>query len=327
SLHQAAHAAPLTEVQPGSRTRISRTRPTPANNCRARGLPLLPGLPALRELTRWRTWVPAALAAPLSATHWVADRVLRHPALVRLLAHPPLPPGLPEADVHVVRIRHRANARSTDNGDPANLAAGQRDLGPVAFAVRQGRTAPGTAADLAAAAGLHFDVVNRHAEGDPRQRQAVADAGLAARPGRNRVSGLKTVWGRDVRLLAVRVLDQGDAGRPIRIVFDRQHVCGDAVLAVPLEINQAVHLLVPAAAEPDGDQPLVVAAALLLARDEERLFRPVLARVRAVGEVADSRSAGARGCRFVESDAHSSGQWLVVSQQGQQPVFRVKSDH
>src|SRR5262249_24087684 len=137
-----------------SRTRVARARPPPANDRRARGLPLFPGLAALGQLARWRARVPAALAAPFTAAHRVADRVLRHAALVRLLAHPPLPSGLPEADVHVVRVRHRADARPTDNGDPANLPARERELCPVAFAVGQRRAAPGAAADLAAATRL-----------------------------------------------------------------------------------------------------------------------------------------------------------------------------
>src|SRR5262249_52089579 len=196
--------------------------------------------------------------------------------------------------------------RPADDGDAANLAARQGQLGPVALAVGERRAAPGAAADLAAATRLQLHVMDRHAQGGLPERQAVADPRAPVRARRHRVPGLPPLGGEDVGLLAVRVLDEGDPARPVRVVLDREDVGRDAVPPVPLEVDQAVHLLVPAAAEPDGDHALVVPAALLLTRDEQRLLRFVLAGRGAVGEIADGTETAARGGRLVEADAHVS---------------------
>src|SRR5581483_6665914 len=74
----------------------------------------------------------------------------------------------------------------------------------------------------------------------------------------------------------------------------------------PLEVDDAVHPLVPAAAEADADDALVVAAALLLEPLEQRLLGLVDLRVGAVGEVADRTAPAAGGSRVVLADAHGS---------------------
>ena len=58
----------------------------------------------------------------------------------------------------------------------------------------------------------------------------------------------KPVGSQDVSLLAVDVVQQGDAGRAIRIVLDRIDLGRDAVL-VALEVDQPVPPLVAAAAD------------------------------------------------------------------------------
>ena len=89
---------------------------------------------------------------------------------------------------------------------------------------------PAHAADLAAAARLHLDVVDRHAQRDLPQRQAVADARLGLGAAHHVVARLQPVRGEDVRLLAVLVLEQGDAGRAVRVVLDRDDRGRHAVL-------------------------------------------------------------------------------------------------
>src|SRR6516162_10182475 len=73
----------------------------------------------------------------------------------------------------------------------------------------------------------------------------------------------------DVRLDAVFILQQGDAAGAIRIVLYRDDGRPDVVLD-SLEIDLAVHLLVPAGAKPRTDHTLKVAAAFLLGRSNER---------------------------------------------------------
>src|SRR5262249_11975910 len=60
----------------------------------------------------------------------------------------------------------------------------------------------------------------------------------------------------------------------------------------------------PAAAEPSGDDALVVAAALLRLGLQERLLRPVLLAVGQVGEIADRALSASRRRRLVLTNAH-----------------------
>src|SRR5207302_53478 len=94
------------------------------------------------------------------------------------------------------------------------------------------------------------------------------------------------------------VLDQSDTGAAVRVVLDRQDD-GLDVVALPLEVDLAVHPLVAAAAEPGRDDAVVVPPAGLRERREQRSFRTVLARVGAVREVGHAPAPAAGGGRFV----------------------------
>ena len=65
--------------------------------------------------------------------------------------------------------------------------------------------------------------------------------------------------------------DQGDAGRAVRVVLDGVDLAGTPSLCA-LEVDDAVHPLVAAAAVPGGDLALVVAAAVFLSGTVRRLL-------------------------------------------------------
>src|SRR5262249_42646143 len=213
---------------------------------------------------------------------------------------------------HVVGVADRADGRPALGADAAHFAGRQRDLRPAALAGGQRGAGAGAAAELAAAAGLHLQVVDRHTQRDLPQRHAVADARLDLLAALHHVADAQPLGGQDVGPLAVGVLDQGDPGRPVGVVLDAQDGGGHAVLAA-LEVDDAVHLLVAAAAEPRGDDALVVAAAGLLLGDQQALLRLLLALQ--LGEVAHRALAAAGGGRFVVADAHGSSQLSALSSQ------------
>src|SRR5262249_49369023 len=113
---------------------------------------------------------------------------------------------------------------------------------------------------------------------------------------------LEPFRGEDVGLLAVGVLQQRNTGGAVRVVLDGDDRGPDAVLAA-LEVDDAVLPLVAAAAEAGADDALVVAAALLGVRLQQRLLRLLLG-VGQLREVADAALAPAGGRRFVFADAH-----------------------
>src|SRR5882757_3772047 len=105
------------QVQRNLNGRVMRAGFAAADNRLARRFTLLAGLAALGEHAARRTRMPAALAATLTTTHRMIDGVLRGTALMRLAAHPTLTACLAEADIHVIRIAHRADRRPAASRD------------------------------------------------------------------------------------------------------------------------------------------------------------------------------------------------------------------
>src|SRR5258707_1589683 len=114
--------------------------------------------------------------------------------------------------------------------------------------------------------------MNRRAERDVEEGQGVADENVRLRAARDRRADRQAVRGQGVALLAVRVMQQGDAGGAVRIVFDCRHFRRNAVL-VALEVDDAVLLLVSAADESGGDPAAALAAAGLRLPLRQRLLR------------------------------------------------------
>src|SRR5205807_9361725 len=78
--------------------------------------------------------------------------------------------------------------------------------------------------------------------------------------------------GEDVALLTVAIVNEGDTRTAVRVVLDGRDPTRNADLA-PLEVDDAVQLLVTAAAMTDGDASPHVAAAVLLEVLDQRLLR------------------------------------------------------
>ena len=104
----------------------------------------------------------------------------------------------------------------------------------------------------------------------------------------------------DVALLAVRILDERDARGAVRIVLDLLHRADDAEL-VALEVDDAVLALVTAADAAHRDVAVIVAAAALLERLEQRLLGR---RARDLGEIRDRAEARALGDRLELTNSH-----------------------
>jgi hypothetical protein len=134
--------------------------------------------------------------------------------------------------------------------------------------------------------------VHHGAQGDLAQRERVAHfgchAGAAAQQG---LAHLQAVRREDVTLLAIGVSEQGDACAAVRIVLDRLHRSGNAVL-VALEVDVAVALLVTTADVAHGHLALVVAATALGAASGQGFLRHVGGDALEVGDHAVARACG-----------------------------------
>src|SRR5262245_13813469 len=132
-------------------------------------------LAALRQHAARRARVTAAGGAAFAAAHRVVDRVLRRAAHLRAVAHVALAAGLAQADVLVVGVADAADRRAARDADLAQLARGELDDRVLALARGELRDRAGRAAQLAALARTHLDVVHLEADRDLRQRERVAD--------------------------------------------------------------------------------------------------------------------------------------------------------
>jgi hypothetical protein len=104
----------------------------------------------------------------------------------------------------------------------------------------------------------------------------------------------------DVALEAVRVMQQRDASRTVRVVLDRGDLRRHAVLRA-LEVDEPVAALVAATLVARRDAARVVAAALLGQLLGERLLR---SRLRDFREVGHRHVAAARRCRLEPTNRH-----------------------
>ena len=129
----------------------------------------------------------------------------------------------------------------------------------------------GRAAELAAAAGAHLDVVHDRAGRDPRQRQRVADLDVRLLAGHHLHAHRQALGREDVALLAVEIVQQRDVRRAVGVVLDRGDLGGHAVLAA-LEVDAPVAALRAAAAVAARDAPVRVAPAGLRLALHQRLL-------------------------------------------------------
>src|SRR5262249_38616733 len=233
------------------------------------------------------------------------------------------PPGLADLDVDVLGIAELAHGGAALEVDAPDLAGRQPDLAPVALFRHELRGVTRRSGQLAAGPDLELDVVDRGAERDVAQRQRVAGLDVG-RLGRDYLVADREVLGRqDVALLAVRVVEQRDARRAVRIVLDGRDLGRHADL-VALEVDDPVAPLVAAAAEARRGAPVAVAATgrnLLL---DQRLLGLVLA-LRDAREVLRGHAAPAGRGGFVLLDRHLPRLPRRAGSPAQPPALRSPS--
>lgn len=167
----------------------------------------------------------------------MAHRVHRGSANVRTSTHPAFSPGLSQDDVHVLRIGDDANRGSAVRTDTSHFTRRKCDLRPILFSGSENAATASTPAQLATAARLEFDVMDSHPQGNLAQRHAVTDARLDVLGTTHYlIASLEPFGSEDVTLLAIDVLDKGDAGSTVRVILDRDDR-GLNVIFRPLEVD------------------------------------------------------------------------------------------
>ena len=135
---------------------------------------------------------------------------------------------------------------------------------------------------------------------DKRQRVAGLDVGVDAR--HHDIANLQALRVQDVALLAVHIVEQGDACGAVRVVLDGCNLGGHAVF-VALEVDDTVTALVAATLMTSGDATVVVAACLLRQGRKKRLLRLAAGDF---GEVRNRLEAATGAGRLVLLDSHQT---------------------
>src|SRR5688572_3141622 len=200
----------------------------------------------------------------------------------------------------VLVVTHFANRGAAVDMHLASLTGLEAQVGIDAFARGVLHGAARAARDLAALAGLDFDVVYGRSHRDVAQRHGVAGLDRCVRTGTHFVTGRKSLGRQNVTALAVGITHQRNVRRAVWIVFETLDHAHDAVL-VPLEIDDAVLLARAAADMARGDAAEVIARTRLVLRNGERRVRVALVQMRAV--YADDRSC-ARRCGLELDETH-----------------------
>ncbi len=214
----------------------------------------------------------------------VVDRVHRHAAVVRALAEPAIPPGLAERDVHVVRVRHRTDAREALAVHETLFTRVQANRHVALVATHDLSVVAGRTGDCAALADLQLDIVDDRANRHGADRTGVTRLDVHVLARHDLVTRREALRSQDVALLAIGVVDQRDERGAVRIVLDPLHGRGHVELVTTLEIDVAQRTLVPTAAEADGDTAQIVAPARGALALGQRLHRLALIELTAVNE-------------------------------------------
>src|SRR5882757_4269193 len=253
------------------------------------------GLLALGGLAPRGHRMTAAGGAAFAAAVRMVYRVHGDAAVMRLAAEPAIATGLADRNVHVVRIRHRTDGPGAAAVNQALFARVQTNDHVIMVAADQLGVGAGGTCKLTALADLQFHIVDDGADRHVAERHDVARLHVDIVAGDHGVADRQTLRRQDISLGAVGIFYQRDKRGAVRIVFQaldgRRHVDLGA-----LEIDDAIGLLVAAAAKTHDHAAGVVATAAGMLALGQRLDRLALIERRAI----DHYQLALAGCRRIE---------------------------
>src|SRR5262245_45094154 len=216
-----------------------------------------------------------ALSLALAASHGMVDRIHDSPAHRGPETLPADSSRLADRDILVIQVPDLPDRRHAVELYLPDLARRQLDVGVIAFLGQKLRERPRAPAQLTALAGLKLDVVHERSKRNVADGQRVPGKDVRLRSRHQRVPWLHAQRGDDVPLLAVAIMQERDARRPIRIVLDAGNDSRDPEF-LAAEIDLPEHALVPATPMAHGDAAVGVATTAPALRPEQTLLRRLL---------------------------------------------------
>ena len=191
---------------------------------------------------------PAAFGFTLTASVGVVNGVHDHAADAWASSEPAVAACFAEGTVLVFAIADDTDGGAAFGVDVALFARGHFEDGAVAFDAEELGKNPCAACNLGAFARFELDGVDECGWGDVTEfeRKACGKFRGGVCCAEEGVSDLESVRGEDVAFFTVSVLEEGDVGSAIGIVFEGLNGGGDVEFVAP-EINVAVEAFVSAA--------------------------------------------------------------------------------
>src|SRR5579875_3821702 len=134
---------------------------------------------------------------------------------------------------------------------------------------------------------------HHRADGNVGQGQRVAWLDIGLRTRLHRIANFKTYRSENIPLVSVPVMEERDIGRAIRVVLDRRHGCGHAIL-VALKIDNPEAARMASPAEPARDTALIVAPPGALKRRKQTLLGRLFGQLREVQNLHEALTGSSR---------------------------------
>ena len=161
----------------------------------------------------------------------------------------------------MVQVAHLTHRSQTMSKHLAHFARGQAQQGILAFLGHQLGVRACRAAELATLARMQLHIVDDGAHGNLQHGQGVAGFDVHGFASRHRIALLQAQGRQDIALLPVSIMQQGNAGAAVGVIFNMRHLGGHIELGA-LEVDDTIQALVAPAATASGDATIVVATSL-----------------------------------------------------------------
>ena len=143
--------------------------------------------------------------------------------------------------------------------DAAEFTGRQLQHRTTTFLTHQLNRCSGATGQLATLAWFHLNVVQQGTDTNLFQRQRIARTNISIGTGHHHITRSKTLGSKNVPLVSIVVVNQGDMSGPVGVIFDARNFTGNVEI-VTLEINHTIQTLVATAAMEGSNATIVVAA-------------------------------------------------------------------